>query len=699
MDCAALEARYANQFIYGCDSVQCNNTFCARCSDYVLKDPTNSERIAFAKTCSLLASERPPLCSDVWYTVTCSNARSNLKHLESLLRQPTLHQSSDLIEALRNVFCVDMTMGLLFLSNDKQLNVLNSAIDDDEFASLGSLLSSDLAIAEDLLDCLCCAASTLVRSSFSFSRLRALLLLFYFPLSLTPECNHKLLTPIFDKLSSIPFEYKRVAINWLAKLPKLLEMLVGSLHFAISSFFARNPDGSLKSTEVKTLLSVMHMAFTANDVSSSPLPQSAFYDYHIESVVNLEKELEIWKEDNPANSILSKPFVLSLNTKAKICCLECRNLMKTAVMHAIALRGYSQAHPDDRYMTIKISRDNIVGDAFGQLSEMDPMSFLKKLKVVFKGENAVDIGGPSREFLYLLTQKLFAPERGLFKIVNNKFHWFAPVLTEKTRSYFLTGVTVGLAVHNAVVLPVRFPLFLYKRIITPTRRLTLSDLAEIEPDVAKSLRFILQMVENGEDVSELCLSFDVVIDCCGEPKTFTVLENMSGVDVTNENAKLFVESYLQFLLVKLIEPQFEAFKRGFELGAKASSYKLFHPSEMDLIVSGEDVMDWDALKRSTEYKDGYDSHSRAVQWFWDIFTDFSQEKKRKFLKFATGTDRSPFGGLSQVKLVVQRGADPSRLPISHTCFNTFTLPDYASKSAMERLIDYAIEQTEGFGIV
>lgn len=99
------------------------------------------------------------------------------------------------------------------------------------------------------------------------------------------------------------------------------------------------------------------------------------------------------------------------------------------------------------------------------------------------------------------------------------------------------------------------------------------------------------------------------------------------------------------------------------------------------------------------YKDGYSRHLRAVEWFWDIFSNYAQEKKMKLLKFATGTDIYPFGRLGNVQLVVQRGADPRRLPMSHTCFNMLTLPDNLTKSMMEKQLNLAIEQTEGFGIV
>lgn len=180
---------------------------------------------------------------------------------------------------------------------------------------------------------------------------------------------------------------------------------------------------------------------------------------------------------------------------------------------------------------------------------------------------------------------------------------------------------------------------------------------------------------------------------------FPILDGMSGVEVTNANAQLYIDAYIYFLLVKVVESRFEAFRRGFLLATKATTYRLLEPAEIDILVSGEEVMDWGALQRSARYKDGYKPTSRAVRWFWEIFSDFSHERKLKFLKFATGTDRSPLGGLGNVKLVLQRGADPNRLPISHTCFNTFTLPDYRSKSVMRKKIIMAIEQTEGFGIV
>jgi ubiquitin-protein ligase E3 A len=40
--------------------------------------------------------------------------------------------------------------------------------------------------------------------------------------------------------------------------------------------------------------------------------------------------------------------------------------------------------------------------------------------------------------------------------------------------------------------------------------------------------------------------------------------------------------------------------------------------------------------------------------FWRLFDDFTEEQKKLFLKFTTGTDRCPHGGLSELKLTIAR---------------------------------------------
>lgn len=86
-------------------------------------------------------------------------------------------------------------------------------------------------------------------------------------------------------------------------------------------------------------------------------------------------------------------------------------------------------------------------------------------------------------------------------------------------------------------------------------------------------------------------------------------------------------------------------------------------------------------------------------FFWAVLQDFTEDEKRMFLRFVSGSDRSPIDGLSGLKLIVSRNGDEdSRLPSAHTCFNHLLLPDYSDEDVMRERIRYSILHAEGFGL-
>lgn len=40
---------------------------------------------------------------------------------------------------------------------------------------------------------------------------------------------------------------------------------------------------------------------------------------------------------------------------------------------------------------------------------------------------------------------------------------------------------------------------------------------------------------------------------------------------------------------------------------------------------------------------------QAVKWLWEIVNEFDDEERRRFLKFFTGSDRAPIGGLGNLR--------------------------------------------------
>ena len=318
----------------------------------------------------------------------------------------------------------------------------------------------------------------------------------------------------------------------------------------------------------------------------------------------------------------------------------------------------------------------------------------RKLNVVFKGEAGVDAGGVSREFFFLLSE-MFSPDHGMFEIINERY-WFNKSTAESSLLFSMLGTIVGLAIFNGVMLPVRFPIVLFKKLMK--KPLTLDDLAEIEPDVHHTLKDLQQMKESGEDVSAVGLTFCVSYTVFDALKVVQLKEGGDKIDVTNESLDEYISLYVKWALTDSIAGPYSAFERGYNKLCARDVFQMFTPDEMSIIVSGEEVFDWSALKYEAKYIDGYTAESRAVVWFWEVFDELSEEQKVKFLLFSTGTDKAPVGGLGEVGLVIQRTADPTKLPVAHTCFNIFALPDYQSKEELRRRLLISLENTIGFGL-
>lgn len=93
--------------------------------------------------------------------------------------------------------------------------------------------------------------------------------------------------------------------------------------------------------------------------------------------------------------------------------------------------------------------------------------------------------------------------------------WINGSSLESEREFELVGIVLGLAIYNGVILDVRFPSVIYKKLqgYTPN----LQDLSSLQPALARSLNELLEFEGNVEDV--FCYSFQVM---CSE--MFTLIE-------------------------------------------------------------------------------------------------------------------------------------------------------------------------------
>lgn len=348
---------------------------------------------------------------------------------------------------------------------------------------------------------------------------------------------------------------------------------------------------------------------------------------------------------------------------------------------------------------IDVRRDEIVNDAISTLGRLASQGneLLKPMFVTFRGEKGIDDGGLSREFFYLFCNEAFSPDYGMFRTVDNGKLWFVDRQSvESMISFKVLGTVLALAMYNNVVLPIRFPRALYRKMLG--LNLTMLDLGEIDSALVASFTQLRELKSTGADIEDVGLTFSVDVDVLGVAKPIALKEGGEDIPVTNDTLEEYIALYRDYVLNVSVQDQFNRFLTGYNSVCPESLRKLFTYDELDLLISGIDVVDWSSIEKYAQYR-GYDEESRAVKWFWEIFRDFSDEQKAKFLRFSTGSDRAPVGGLKNVPITLQRSGDAEKLPVAHTCFNIFQLPDYASRDVMRRNILIAIEHSEGFGLV
>lgn len=85
--------------------------------------------------------------------------------------------------------------------------------------------------------------------------------------------------------------------------------------------------------------------------------------------------------------------------------------------------------------------------------------------------------------------------------------------------------------------------------------------------------------------------------------------------------------------------------------------------------------------------------------FWNVIESLSDDQKRKFLLFVTGSDRIPVGGVGDMNFKITKGPNRSDyLPEAHTCFNQLVLPQYPNFDKLKEKLVTAILNAEGFGM-
>ncbi|EDW83039.2 uncharacterized protein Dwil_GK22640 [Drosophila willistoni] len=206
-------------------------------------------------------------------------------------------------------------------------------------------------------------------------------------------------------------------------------------------------------------------------------------------------------------------------------------------LHAPFAQAIFRLSDEHRNIVMKC-REHIVKDSLNELQKLSnvrPEDLKKPLIIKFIGEDAEDVGGVRQEFFNLLLKKIFDPDYGMFKVLEeSRLLWFADSTFENKNQFYLLGLAFGLAVYNLTVINLPLPLALYKKLLG--KKVDLSDLHELLPSEAKSLKAILDYT--GDDFKETFdLTFELSKDVFGQSITKPLIPN--GHEIAKCNVQHF----------------------------------------------------------------------------------------------------------------------------------------------------------------
>ncbi|UPQ97120.1 chromosome condensation regulation protein [Chloropicon primus] len=513
-------------------------------------------------------------------------------------------------------------------------------------------------------------------------------------------------------IANLPENLQRVLAEWMSEYPSEIfsKQFVQPVQQFLSAHVQSNlddPAGGMWNDVSKAAIQVLVMMHAANESAGGTLISfQKFYNIDLSHTVNLRDHYINWIQlgefeatHGPLVSLCQVPFIMTTEAKVRILQGE-SNLQKRNEMRNSHLMAVYEGREDwSEFCELRVTRENLVQDAIEQVI-MRTQDMKKPLRVAFTTagveEEGLDEGGVTKEFFQLLVRQLFNADYGMFTYKEDSHtYWFNMASPACDLEFQLVGILLGLAIYNGVILDIRFPKFLYKKL--KGLRADFSDLEEAAPNLAKQLQYLLQY--EGDIESTFSLYFVTEYEYYGKMKQYDLIPNGSCVAVTSENREQYVELYTNFLLEESIASQFNAFSQGFHQVCGGPALALFRPEELELLVCGQPSLDFGALELSTHYDAGYTNDSPIVKAFWEIIYSMEFNQQKKFLFFVTGCNRAPVGGLGRLGFTIQRsGPDTEYLPTSHTCFNILLLPEYSSKEKLETKLLIAIANGEGFGL-
>uniref|UniRef100_A0A4W2HZX2 HECT-type E3 ubiquitin transferase n=1 Tax=Bos indicus x Bos taurus TaxID=30522 RepID=A0A4W2HZX2_BOBOX len=254
-----------------------------------------------------------------------------------------------------------------------------------------------------------------------------------------------------------------------------------------------------------------------------------------------------------------------------------------------------------------------------------------------------------------------------------------------------------MALYENMLVELPFAGFFLSKLLGTSADVDIHHLASLDPEVYRNLLF-LKSYEG--DVEELGLNFTVVNNDLGEAQVVELKSGGKDIPVTSANRIAYIHLVADYRLNRQIRPHCLAFRQGLANVVSLEWLRMFDQQEIQVLISGAQVpISLEDLKSFTNYSGGYSAEHPVIKVFWRVVEGFTDEEKRKLLKFVTSCSRPPLLGFKELYpafCIHNGGSDLERLPTASTCMNLLKLPEFQDEALLRSKLLYAIECAAGF---
>ena len=180
-----------------------------------------------------------------------------------------------------------------------------------------------------------------------------------------------------------------------------------------------------------------------------------------------------------------------------------------------------------------------------------------------------------------------------------------------------------------------------------------------------------------------------------------LLPSGANISVTSQNLMKYCSLVVDATVGSGVTEQIDSFRQGFDRIIPIHYFGCFTHEEIMNIIGGDGNSNWalQDLMDSIKVDHGYNVGSRLIQLI-EMLCQFSEEERRLFLSFCTGSPRLPIGGFASLnppltivrKSVGKQESADEFLPSVMTCAHYLKVPEYTTADVMRQRFLFAMKE-------